>query len=112
MSATCKLRSGQRCRLRNDVGRCAARGDAHAGGIFGVADRVGSLQPGREGNVVVWSGDPFEFTTRVEHVFVRGREYHDKSRQDHADGALQDSAGARITIRRSRRRRYRRKRLP
>ncbi|MGH7652514.1 MAG: amidohydrolase family protein [Gemmatimonadaceae bacterium] len=50
--------------------------------IFGVADRVGSLQPGREGNVVVWSGDPFEFTTRVEHVFVRGREYHDKTRQD------------------------------
>jgi imidazolonepropionase-like amidohydrolase len=50
--------------------------------IFGVSDRVGSLQPGREGNVVVWSADPFEFTTRVEHVFIRGREYHDKTRQD------------------------------
>jgi imidazolonepropionase-like amidohydrolase len=50
--------------------------------MFGVADRVGSLQPGREGNVVVWSGDPFEFTTRVEHVFVRGREYTDNTRQD------------------------------
>ena len=50
--------------------------------FFGVADRVGSLQPGREANVVVWSGDPFEFTTRVEHVFVRGREYHDLTRQD------------------------------
>jgi imidazolonepropionase-like amidohydrolase len=50
--------------------------------VFGVADRVGSLQAGREGNVVVWSGDPFEFATRVEHVFVRGREYRDKTRQD------------------------------
>ena|SRR5689334_1074339 len=50
--------------------------------IFGVADRVGSLQVGREGNVVVWSGDPFEFTTRAEHVFVRGREYNEKTRQD------------------------------
>jgi imidazolonepropionase-like amidohydrolase len=50
--------------------------------IFGVADRVGSLEPGREGNVVVWSGDPFEFATRVEHVFVRGHEYNDKTRQD------------------------------
>jgi imidazolonepropionase-like amidohydrolase len=50
--------------------------------IFGVADRVGSLQAGREGNVVVWSGDPFEFTTRAEHVFVRGHEYTDKTRQD------------------------------
>src|SRR3954467_15647944 len=50
--------------------------------LFGAADRVGSLQPGREGNVVIWSGDPFEFTTRAEHVFVRGREYNDKTRQD------------------------------
>ncbi len=50
--------------------------------IFGAADRVGSLAPGKEGNVVVWSGDPFEFTTRAEHVFVRGREYHDRTRQD------------------------------
>jgi imidazolonepropionase-like amidohydrolase len=50
--------------------------------LFGVADRVGSLQAGREGNVVVWSGDPFEFTTRAEHVFVRGHEYSDKTRQD------------------------------
>jgi len=50
--------------------------------FFGAGDRVGSLQPGREGNVVVWSGDPFEFTTRAEHVFVRGREYHEKTRQD------------------------------
>ena len=50
--------------------------------IFGVADRVGSIQVGREGNVVVWSGDPFEFTTRAEHVFVRGREYNEKTRQD------------------------------
>jgi imidazolonepropionase-like amidohydrolase len=50
--------------------------------IFGAADRVGSLQPGREGNVVVWSGDPFEFTTKAERVFVRGHEYTDKTRQD------------------------------
>ena len=49
---------------------------------FGVADRVGSLRIGTEGNVVVWSGDPFEFTTRAEHVFVRGKEYNEKTRQD------------------------------
>ena len=49
---------------------------------FGVSDRVGSIAPGKDGNVVVWSGDPFEFATRPEHVFVRGREYHDVSRQD------------------------------
>lgn len=50
--------------------------------FFGVADRVGSLQAGRAGNVVIWSGDPFEFTTRAERVFVRGREYTERTRQD------------------------------
>ena len=49
--------------------------------VFGVADRYGSLEPGRVANVVVWSGDPFEFTTAVEHVFIRGREIPLRSRQ-------------------------------
>jgi imidazolonepropionase-like amidohydrolase len=49
--------------------------------VFGVADRYGSLQPGKVANVVVWSGDPFEFTTAVEHVFIRGREIPLRSRQ-------------------------------
>ena len=49
--------------------------------MFGVADRVGSLQAGRDANVVIWSGDPFEFTTVPEHVFVRGREFTEPDRQ-------------------------------
>jgi imidazolonepropionase-like amidohydrolase len=49
--------------------------------IFGVADRYGSLEPGKVANIVVWSGDPFEFTTRVEHVLIRGREIPLRSRQ-------------------------------
>jgi len=50
--------------------------------MLGVANRIGSLQPGRDANVVVWSGDPFEFTTRAEHVLIRGREVVSPSRQD------------------------------
>jgi imidazolonepropionase-like amidohydrolase len=49
--------------------------------IFGVAERYGSLDPGKVANVVVWSGDPFEFTTAVEHVFMRGAEVPLRSRQ-------------------------------
>src|SRR2546425_99043 len=49
--------------------------------IFGVADRYGSLEAGRVANVVVWSGDPFEFSTGVEHVYIRGREIPLRSRQ-------------------------------
>ena len=50
--------------------------------LFGVADRVGSLQAGRDGDVVIWSGDPFEFASQPEHVFVRGVETTTPSRQD------------------------------
>jgi imidazolonepropionase-like amidohydrolase len=49
--------------------------------VFGVADRYGSLEAGKVANVVVWSGDPFEFSTGVEHVYIRGREIPLRSRQ-------------------------------
>ena len=41
---------------------------------MGIADRVGSITVGKVANIVVWSGDPFEFASRPEHVFVRGQE--------------------------------------
>ena len=50
--------------------------------IFGVADRVGSLAPGKDANVVVWGGDPFEMLTTVDAVFLRGRRVQSRSRQD------------------------------
>jgi imidazolonepropionase-like amidohydrolase len=49
--------------------------------VYGVSDRIGSLQPGRDANIVIWDGDPFEFTTIAEHVLVRGREYTAPDRQ-------------------------------
>ncbi len=49
--------------------------------LYGLGDRYGSLDPGKVANVVVWSGDPFEFATAVEHVFIRGREIPLTSRQ-------------------------------
>lgn len=50
--------------------------------LFGVSGRIGSLQAGRDANIVIWSGDPFEFVTRAERVFIRGREYPGMTRQD------------------------------
>jgi imidazolonepropionase-like amidohydrolase len=49
---------------------------------FGVGDRVGTLQSGRDANVVIWSGDPFEPLTLAESVYVRGQQVHRPSRQD------------------------------
>ncbi|HEX8789550.1 MAG TPA: amidohydrolase family protein [Polyangiaceae bacterium] len=41
----------------------------------------GRLEKGAVANVVVWSGDPLQLSTRVEHVFVRGREQSLETRQ-------------------------------
>jgi imidazolonepropionase-like amidohydrolase len=49
--------------------------------VWGVADRVGSLEIGKEADLVVWSGDPFELTTAAEHVFIAGREIPRDTRQ-------------------------------
>jgi len=49
--------------------------------ILGVSDRYGSLEAGKVANVVIWTGDPFEFSTGVEHVFIRGKEIVLRSRQ-------------------------------
>lgn len=50
--------------------------------ILGLADKVGSLTVGRVANVVVWSGDPFEYSSTPEHVFVAGTETKVMTRQD------------------------------
>jgi imidazolonepropionase-like amidohydrolase len=49
--------------------------------VWGVAGRTGSLEVGKDADVVVWSGDPFELTTAAEHVFIRGREMPRQTRQ-------------------------------
>jgi imidazolonepropionase-like amidohydrolase len=44
--------------------------------ILGVASRVGSLKPGKDADVVVLSGHPFDWRTRVELVLVGGEIAH------------------------------------
>ena len=43
--------------------------------IYGVADRLGSIEKGKIANLVVTSGDLFEERTEVEVIFVDGRKY-------------------------------------
>ena len=49
--------------------------------IYGVDGRYGSLEPGRVADVVVWSGDPLELSSRAETVLVRGVVMPDWTRQ-------------------------------
>lgn len=44
--------------------------------IMGLDDRVGSLRPGLDGDVVIWSGDPLDVMSRALRVFIAGREVY------------------------------------
>lgn len=41
--------------------------------ILGVADRVGSLEKGKDADIVILSGEPLNVTTRVEKVILNGK---------------------------------------
>ena len=42
--------------------------------MFRIDDRVGTLEKGKDGDLVIFSGDPFEVTSRVLCVLVNGKE--------------------------------------
>lgn len=44
--------------------------------VLGVEDRLGSLTPGKDADVVVWSGDPLDVMSRAEIAYQRGREIY------------------------------------
>ena len=44
--------------------------------ILGVEDRVGSLEPGKDGDVIILDGPPLSVTAWVERVFVDGVEVY------------------------------------
>ena len=41
--------------------------------VIGQADRVGSIEAGKDGDLALFDGDPFEYTTRVCGVILDGR---------------------------------------
>jgi imidazolonepropionase-like amidohydrolase len=44
--------------------------------IMRVSDRIGSLVPGKDADLVIWSGDPFDVMSRAETAYIRGREVY------------------------------------
>jgi imidazolonepropionase-like amidohydrolase len=46
----------------------------HAAEISKVDNRVGSLERGKDADFIILNGPPFEVTTRVERVFIEGKE--------------------------------------
>jgi imidazolonepropionase-like amidohydrolase len=75
--------------------------------ILGCADRVGSLEAGKDATLIVTDGDILETPTHVEQAFVQGRQvdltskhtrlydkYREKYRRQSAHQAAQQAAGS------------------
>lgn len=41
--------------------------------LFGLEARLGSLEPGKDGDLALYDGDPFEYTTHCTGVVINGR---------------------------------------
>ncbi len=44
-----------------------------------IDHRVGSLEPGKDGDFVIWSGDPLSTLSRTEQTWIEGRRYFDQA---------------------------------
>lgn len=48
----------------------------NAADIAGVGDRIGSIEPGKDADLVVWNGHPLDLRSRAETVLINGRVVH------------------------------------
>ncbi|HSS50989.1 MAG TPA: amidohydrolase family protein [Thermoanaerobaculia bacterium] len=62
--------------------------------IWGIADHYGTLEPGKDADVVIWDGDPLELSTFADAVFIRGKEMPMKSRQTELRDRYKDLGGS------------------
>ncbi len=56
---------------------------------LGIADRVGSLEVGKDGDFVLWSGDPLSTSTMALETWIEGQKYFDRAADLAARPALE-----------------------
>lgn len=53
----------------------------HPAQMLGIADRAGSIEPGKDADVLVLDGDPLDHKTFVERTYVSGRLVYEKDKE-------------------------------
>ena len=73
------LAAGLRAGVRVDRDRAIRWITANPAWILGIEDRTGTLEPGRDADLVVWSSDPFSVYAHADLVFIQGRRVYDRA---------------------------------
>ena len=55
-----------------------------------VDDRVGSVAPGMDADLAIWSGDPLSSMSRCEQTWIDGRKYFDRQEDERARAAAEN----------------------
>ena len=45
--------------------------------LCGIGDRLGSIEPGKDGDLVIWDGHPFEYKSHVAKTIILGKMVYD-----------------------------------
>ncbi|HEX9030288.1 MAG TPA: amidohydrolase [Streptosporangiaceae bacterium] len=56
--------------------------------IVGVDNRLGSIEPGKDADLVIWSGDPLDVLSRAERAFIDGAEIYRYEGGEHRFASL------------------------
>ena len=59
--------------------------------ILGVADRVGSLQIGKDADIIILDGHPFHYNTFVEFTLINGKVLYDKKQSTYFSHITHDN---------------------
>lgn len=61
--------------------------------MIGMEDRVGSIETGKQANIVIFSGDPLDFNSWVEQVYISGILAYDRGKDHRLQELLELEAG-------------------
>ena len=77
--AAVAMAAGKRVGLATDRDRAIRWITANAAWVLGIDERTGTLEEGKDADVVVWSGDPFSVYTKADLVWIAGELVYDRA---------------------------------
>ncbi|PCI54283.1 MAG: amidohydrolase [Alphaproteobacteria bacterium] len=85
------LAAGKHAGLNINRAEAISWATLNAAKVLGLDEQTGSLEPGKNADLVIWSGDPFSVYTKAEKVLIDGAiafDRFDKNRQPISDFEL------------------------